>query len=408
MHVRYPIGLQAVMRPGATAFATMFTLESFARSLLSTVIALQALALLHDPRDVSVLFTTVGVTGLAASFLIPHLIHRVGRRRCYTLGAALLIGAAAALASITLAGQTAGMLMRVFGTACLNIATSLYILQYISRHELTLSEPRRLQYSAVAWTVGPALGVVLYQAAGPAWPFAASAAMSVLLLAYFWLLRLRDHPVVRAGGVRVPPRPVHSVGRFVAQPRLRLAWVIAFARSSWWTFFFIYAPLYAVTSGHGPVAGALLVSAGNAVLFLTPAFGRRARQSGIRSVIRAGFATAGLATIAAGVLFDSAAAGAAMLLLGSVGCAALDAVGNIPFLRSVRAFERTEMTTVFRTYHDLSELVTPALFALLLTFFDLRIAFIAQGALMLAAMTMVRHLPPRLGQVRAVEASLPA
>lgn len=376
----------------------MFAIESAARALLVTVISLQALALLGDPRDVSLLFTGVGVTGLAASFLIPALVGVLGRRWCYTLGALLLVAAPAALATQTLTGQSTGMLIRVFGTACLGVTTSLYILQYIAKRDLTRAEPRRLQYSALAWAAGPALGVVLYEWLGPAWPYLVSSLAAALLLAFFWALRLQDSPLVTTPHPK-PTGPARSIARFLRQPRLRLAWLIAFGRSTWWVFLFIYAPLYMVTSGHSGISGAVLVSAGNALLFLTPVFGRLARCHGVRFVIVTGYLLAGGATVAAALVFDNTIAGALSLLAASLGAVALDAVGNIPFLRAVRVSERPQMTTVFRTYVDFAELLPPALFAALLTFFDLRAVFWSEGLLMIgAALVVVRYLPTRLGK----------
>ncbi len=64
MHVRYPLWLQtAQQRPGAKVFATLFAVESCARALLSTVITIQALHLLGNARDVSLLFAVVGLFG---------------------------------------------------------------------------------------------------------------------------------------------------------------------------------------------------------------------------------------------------------------------------------------------------------------------------------------------------------
>ena len=128
MHVRYPLWLQtAQQRPGAKVFATLFAVESCARALLSTVITVQALHLLGNVRDVSLLFAVVGLTGLVASFSIPALIRRLSRRRVYTLGALMILGAATAFATVDVAGQVAGMLLRVYGVACLNITLSLRI-----------------------------------------------------------------------------------------------------------------------------------------------------------------------------------------------------------------------------------------------------------------------------------------
>ena len=58
----------------------------------------------------------------------------------------------------------------------------------------------------------------------------------------------------------------------------------------------------------------------------------------------------------------------------------LDALGNIPFLRSVHPYERSEMTSVFRTYMELSQLLPAAAFAVLLTAFPIRSVFLLLGA----------------------------
>lgn len=392
MHVRYPVWLRFVDRPGAAVFASLFALESFARAVLSTVITLQALALFETTRDISLLFSLVGVTALIASFSIPSLVRRLSRRVVYSLGAGLLIVAAGLLATITMTGQISGMLVRVFATACLSITASLYIMQYINRRDLTRAEPMRLQFSAFAWTAGPWLGVWLYDTYGAAWAYSASAIAAVVLLAAFWVLRLSDHPAI-GPAAKPPPSPVRSIGRFLAQPRLRLAWAITFGRSCWWVFFFIYAPVYMIRAGHSGEEGALLVSAGNAMLFLTPAFGRLAARYSVRLVLMIAFLALGAMTVLAGLSYASSTWVIVFLLAGSLACVGLDAVGNIPFIRSVHPYERPQMTTVFRTYIDASELVTPALFAVVLTVWDLQGVFVVCGVLMATFAFWPRFLP---------------
>ncbi len=395
MHVRYPVWLRFAERPGAGVFAILFVVESAARASLSTVITLQALAILQEPRDVSLMFSVVGLAGLAASFLIPGLVRIVGRRWVYSLGAGLLILAPLLFLTLVLAGLVSGMLLRVFGVACLSITTSLYIMQYINKRDLTRAEPLRLQASAAAWTIGPAFGVVLYESLGPAWAYGFSAACAAALLVVFWIFRLSDNPAIQAA-TRPPPSPAKSIGRFLAQPRLRLAWLITFGRSSWWVFFFIYAPLYMVEAGWGATKGALLVSAGNAMLFLTPIFGNLGARFGLRPVLCGAFLAAGGATFLAGIFFGSPIAVSVFLVLGALSCVALDAVGNIPFLRSVHPYERPQMTTVFRTYIDASELLPPAFFALLLSYLDLQAVFLAAGLAMVAFAFWPRYLPRRM------------
>lgn len=401
MHVRHPLWLQtAQQRPGAKVFASLFAVESCARALLSTVITVQALHLFGNARDVSLLFTLVGITGLVASFSIPLLIRRNSRRWVYTLGALMLIAAAGALATVSAFGQAIGMLLRVYGTACLNITLSLYILQYIRRIEFADCESRRMQFSAVAWIVGPALGVYLYQEFSSVVPFAASGVMSLLLLTLFWILRLSEQPAIVAPRERSRRGPLRSIGRFIAQPRLRLAWTIVFTRSSWWVFFFIYTPVYAMQQGLGELAGALVISAGNALLLLAPAFAGFARRHGVRAVLRWGYLLCGSFTLLAAILYHTPTLALMALVAATIGTVMLDAVGNVAYLSSVRPGEREEMTTVFRTYLDAADLLPPAVFALVLTFFDMQVIYFLQGMVMLGMIALLAYLPARLGKSR--------
>ena len=75
---------------------------------------------------------------------------------------------------------------------------------------------------------------------------------------------------------------------------------------------------------------------------------------------------------------------------------ALDALGNIPFIRAVHPHERPQMTTVFRTYLDAAELTTPTLCALVLTLANLQATFFVFGLFILSFAFWPRFLPRRL------------
>jgi MFS family permease len=395
MHVAYPIWLRRASSPGATIFAILFTLESFSRASLATVIPLGAHELLGEARDVAILYMCVGIAGLCGSFFIPSLIRRFRRRWVYTGGAVALIVVAGLLAVHTLPTQAAGMVLRSFAIAAMNISMSLYIMDYIRKRDLTTVEPFRLMMSAGAWTIGPWLGVYLNQTFGHGTAEAVSAVTMVILIAYFWRLRMQDNPAV-AAATRPPPSPFGAIRRFVSQPRLRLAWIIPFARSTWWSMFFVYPPIYAASSDLGEENGALLVSLGNAFLIFSPVFGRLARRIGMRRPIVFSLAGSGLCTMSAVLLFDFPWAVAAILLVAAIGTVALDSLGNIPFMRSVHPWERPQMTTVFRTYIDFSDLLPSMLFTALLTWFDLRAVFFVSGLWLVIVAFIALKLPKRM------------
>src|SRR5690242_3686251 len=127
---------RAFVRPGAVVFATLFALDSMARSLLSNVVTLQAHQILPSDRDVSLLFTSVGWAGIAATLFVPALVRQFRPRWMYTAAAALLFAAPILLAIGTFTGLVAGMFTRAFAAACLLNLLNLYIMAYIRKKDL--------------------------------------------------------------------------------------------------------------------------------------------------------------------------------------------------------------------------------------------------------------------------------
>jgi hypothetical protein len=65
-------------------------------------------------------------------------------------------------------------------------------------------------------------------------------------------------------------------------------------------------------------------------------------------------------------------------------------------MRSVRPWERPQMTTVFRTYIDCSELLPSILFTALLTWYDLRAVFVVSGLWLIVVAFIALKLPKRM------------
>jgi MFS family permease len=382
-------------RPGALSFAILYGLESLIFASVSTVVPLQALQILGNARDVSFLYAALGVWGLASALLVPLLVRRLKPRATYALGGALTIAGVAMLATVTLTGQVVGMMGRGFGAACLRIPLSLFTLGYIRRTDFTRSEPLKLFLGALPWAVGPYAGVWIYERWGPSVAFSVSGAFALLLLVYARRLKLDDSRAARTGP-RGERQGLAALRRFVAQPRLRLAWLLAFGRHAWWTMFFVYVPIYMTTVGEGKLAGALVISAGTAMQFATPAMGWLGRRHGIRRVLGLAFCACGGLTVAAGALASWPLAVALMLVPAALAAAALDALGDIPFLRAVRPFERPEMTGIFSTYGQVAGLLPPAVFGGLLMLFDLPVVFVVSGLSLLGFAALTRYIPRRL------------
>ncbi|MEJ1995982.1 MAG: MFS transporter [Limibacillus sp.] len=395
LNVRHPVWMHSLGAPGARSFALLAALDAMTRAILATVLPLQVLAVMGSPADLSKLYLIVSLLGLIGNFFIVPLTGLISRRWTYTLGMVCLLIAAPSIASASLMGVAAGMLLRVFGTAVGAVCLNLYVLDHIRGRELNDMEPLRLLFAASAWTIGPWLGVTLWKIE-PLLPFVLSGAGALSLLAYFWYLRVGDNPIIVKARHK-PANPFGAILPFFKRPPLRHAWMIATGRSIWWVSFFVYLPVFGVQSGLSAETCALLVSAGNGLLFATPLLVRLGRRWGVRRNLVFAFLTSGAVTSAAGL---SAWIDPYLTVLLLLACAPfvvlLDIYGNVPFLRQVKPSERLPMTPVFITYRDGSEVAAPAFAWLVLLAFPLPVYFLALGGGLACISFLARTLPRRL------------
>ena len=382
-------------RRKAMAFLSLFFVPAVAQAILLTVVPLEALQLVGDARAVTLLYVSAGLVAVAGRFSIPFLVRLLTRRFVFSLGALSMALSAALMAAGWLPAFAVGLPLSILAFGCVEITSQLYLMDNVARHELRRFEPVRIFASAGPWTLGPWLGVYLQRSVGFAAPFAITMAASVTVVALFWWLRLGENAVITSTR-RPPPSPARYLLRFFAQPRLRLAWTLAVARSSWWNMFFVYTPIFAVTSGLGAETGGVIVSIGSAWMWLVPLWGWAGRRYGLRRLLMAGYAVTGVLSICAALAFHIPWLGAVMILLAAFGTETIDGAGNLLFLRAVHPHERPEMTTVFASYRDMAQLGPPVVFSLLLSVFSLPSVFVAGGVIMLASAAVARHIPRRL------------
>ncbi len=388
------IPVDSLRRAGPITFGILFLLESLVRSFNSSVLSVQAYDLLHSAQMVSVLGTCSSLTTLMITLCMPFLFRHLRRRYAYSTGGALLIAGSVALASFSVPGQIAGVIMRNSGASIANVTLQLYILDNVRKHQLTTSEPFRMALSTIAWVVGPYSGIWLYQNYGPLAPQLAAMSAAILLLVVFWYLRLYEGPPLSAGTLE-NFNPLANAASFIKQPRLRLAWAIAFARSCFWGTFFTYGPLMMIQGGMDKKFGGFLISVSQILLLSAIAYGPLARRIGVRGVITMCFAMIAIAALGAG-FFGSAhpIIAALFLLLGSLFASGIDSVGAIPFLRAVKPRERQKMTAVYRTFIECSDLFPSAIYIVALHFFGVSIVFIILGAsLSVMGILVWRYLP---------------
>lgn len=377
----------------ARGFIVLFVCDAFARSLLLSLVPLQAYSLLGAARIVSIVYFLVAILGLIASLTVPSVLHRVRRRWVLTAGAGLQIGSVVMFAVGTKLTLVLGLLMQAMSAAALDVAINIYLLDHIPRRGLNTFEPRRLMFAGIAFALGPIAGVYLQRHVHDWAPYLAAGLSTSILLAAFWRLRLSDTTSTATTG---PPNPLRFVLRFFRQKRLALSWILALGRNGWWVMYYVYTPIYVASVGYSAMVGGAVLSLGMVTMLAVARFGRIGAIIGLRRLLAIGYGLTGLFSLAitAAAVSGHEIAAMALICLAAWSATIIDGAGNVPFLRAVRHYERVPMTSVFTTFRHVGSLVMPGIFAVVLWYAPLPAVF-AVGGLIALAMAALSLLLPR-------------
>jgi len=391
---RRPAALLVVSGTAGESFARLNALEGIARSLLVGIVPLLVFASLGSKEKVTYAYLAASLLTLAITLNFANLERLLQRRWVVTLGAAFTLTAMI----ILLFGH--GMIVALAvglqqaAASLFSVCLSLYIMDYIGRAQLIYTETRRMLYTGIVWLIGPTLGLWLWDSRLPWSPFVLTACGALVMLGYFWYLRLG-----RASGIRrARSRSVsvfRIIPRYFQQRALRIAYWITMSRSIFWVTLFVYGPIYVVEANlPNWVAGALL-SLASALLLVSPFIRRLAGHWSTRRLIVCALLLTGSSMLMLFAIGPPRPLGLVFWMSAALGGVTLDVLGNIPFMRMVRAHERTEMTMVFSTWREGSQLLTPLLVSLVLLVAPFAAYYVLLAALLYAAAFTATWLPRR-------------
>lgn len=396
MFDRRPTGLQAFSGNAAgEPLARLNAFEGFARSLIVGIIPLLALEALGSKELVTRAYLLASILTLMITLNFASLERLLHRRWVLTLGVGFTISAVI----ILIFGD--GMViafaigLQSASASLFSVCISLYIMDYIGKKDLIFTESRRLLYTGIAWLIGPTLGLWLWVEYFYWAPFVLTACAALSMLAYFWYLRLGYSQVIQPA--KTPSVNVFKIiPRYFEQPALRIAYWITLSRSIFWMSLFIYGPIYVVEADlPGWVAGGLL-SLVSGLLLISPFIRRLSIRFGTRVVIVTAFILAGVSILMLYVTGEPKPIGLLFWVLAAVGGATIDVLGNIPFMRMVKPRERTEMTMIFSTWREASQLLTPLLVSLVLMLAPFEAYYLVLAAILFSASFTATFLPRRL------------
>ena len=216
--------------------------------------------------------------------------------------------------------------------------------------------------------------------------------MAAVTLSYFRLLGLHRVKTVYKGD----PNPLRNVRRFWSQPRLRLAWSAACARSGFWATLFVYGPILMVSAGLDKVTAGTVVSVSVAMAFAVPLWARLGFRYGLRKLLTWAYTTTAVMSIVLWLADVGPYAMVALIIAAAGAASMIDGAGNVPFLRAVRGAERAKMAGVYGTFRDISQLAPPAIGTVVLQFAALPAVFGVVGVWLFGQAWLCRYLPRRM------------
>ena len=377
----------------STALALLYIPTGLVRGMMISLLPLQALELLGSAQKVSVMYLFVGIGGITIVLTLPRLSRRFGSRRVFDFGVVCTIVSMSLLPFVSTVTFFVGMLLQIVAIASFEIAMMLFLMASLKRDEYKFFEPYRVVCSAAGFVVGPVGSIYLRENVAENLPFALTGLFALVAWAYVRYLRVGE---VGPSSTSFSANPLAYIQRFFSQPRLALAYTLSIGRYSWWVMFFIYVPIYAASTELGPLIGGLLVSVGSAATWLAPIWGRIGRHYGLRNLFTTSVLGAGLLTLLAFATAGAPTVCAAVLILAAVMASLSDGASHVPFYRSTRAHERTEMAGVYATHRDIGQLLPPTIFAFVLKFLPLPVVFLTGGLIMLVMTPLCRYLPRRM------------
>lgn len=395
MFDRRPAALLVVSGRAGESFARLNALEGIARSLLMGVIPLLALEALGSKEMVTRAYLLASILTLTITLNFAALERLLQRRWVVTLGVAFTMTAM----TILILGE--GMIMALAiglqqaAASLFSVCLSLYIMDYIGKQELIYTETRRMLYAGIVWMVGPTLGLWLWENTTSWAPFSLTVFAAVGMLSYFWYLRLGHGQGIQKAKSR-SINVFKIIPRYFKQRPLRIAYWITMSRSIFWVTLFIYGPIYVIEAKLPVWAAGGLLSLASALLLISPLIRRFAGRIGTRQTIIIALVLVGYSMSMLYVIGEPKPIGLVFWVSAALGGVTLDVLGNIPFMRMVKPRERTEMTMIFSTWREGSQLLTPLLVSTVLLFAPFEIFYVLLALFLFGAAIKASFLPRRL------------
>lgn len=226
-----------------------------------------------------------------------------------------------------------------------------------------------------AWFVGPLISGYLANLYGFKSAFFLASVLIVLSIFLFNLFRIKDNRKAEHVDGNIPK----IVVAFFRKRNLRLAYILSLSVSFWWTFIYIFMPLYIIDSGLSEVVLGLFISVVTVpLIFGDYIFAKAAGRTGFKKLFFIGFTTLGVLAVSL-FFISNIYAILALLVLASVSVSMIEPTTEAYFLDIVNENERDRYYGIYATAVHIGALAGSLPAAALLAFLPFKSLFLFFG-----------------------------
>lgn len=354
-------------------------LVSFTYALINTVWAIYMQGFIPSSAMIGLFSAFLTLIAFISYFLFIPLIEKSDKSRLYQL-TLLLIAITFLLFSINRRFYFFILLAFVITVLQTLMVTSFGIMikDKSKMKELSRNEGLRFTFANIAWVIGPLIAGVLSEKYGVNIIFSLSALFMMISFLLFRMFRINDHNVKK----RIHKHPIKNFIAFFKNKDRFLAYVLGSGVTLWWSFFYLFMPLYIIQQDFGiSVVGYFLFAVALPLISLEYYFGKIAGRIGFRKIFRLGYFIPFILAVSCFFITDLFII-LSILALSSVGLAMLESTTEAYFFHTIKDKEETRFYGPYNTALDTGLFIGKFSASLVLFFLPFKFLFLLFGLFM--------------------------
>ena len=355
-------------------------ISSISLSLVITIWAIYINSFVSNESQVGFIITTFTLISIASYIFTIPLIERTNKTKLFVFTLIIYI-LSYLLFSFTNSLSVViiiGIILAINGTIRV---TSLGIIVRDKSKSSSVSQNIGLIYTFlnIAWVIGPLIAGFLSQRYGIKYVFLLASLFMFITFTLFKFFKIEDKRVTK----KIDNNILKVLKEFFKDKNRRLNYILSGGINIWWSFIYIFIPLYIIDSGLSTeYVGYFLFAIAVPLILLEYYFGRKAARTGFKKMFFTGYLIVGIISIIC-FFINPIFIILLLLVLASFGMAMLEPTTEAYFFDIIKKNERDKYYGPYNTTIDINNAIGTLLGAIVLFFLPFKFTFILYGILML-------------------------